>query len=105
MWISKKKWAEIESTLKEFNMLKSWISEDHNRLNRLISSHNKVEEKEHYNEKYDILVTNYNHNNISTINTDKISDITLEELARFVIDKTPIERTVTEDKVVKYENK
>lgn len=104
MWISKKKWGEMraELTRQRYNIDRIYDRLEKNRtdIENLIDAHHKYEKEElgytcggfpvSFKTR---LVTKYNH----AIDTDEIKGITLEELARYVIDGTPIER----DKTVK----
>jgi hypothetical protein len=111
MWISKKKWNEMCDVVNKLNFTltsqRDNIDKIYDRLEKnrtdienLIDAHHKYEKEElgytcgglpvSFKTR---LVTKYNH----AIDTNEIKGVTLEELAKFIIDKTPIER----DKTVK----
>ena len=98
MWISKKKLEKIE---REINVLKRYLREYdllENTINKLVDAHNEIEVEEEYirypSNPYELYTFNkrmtkrYTHSS----STEHIPDITLEELARLVIDGTPIVR-------------
>ena len=104
MWISKKKLNELykrmESILSQNGILRAHILNRietlENNTKELIKAHNQFEEEEKYLSNFSYAprtrkVMKYNH----TIDTDTIKDITLEELARYVIDNKPIVREET----------
>ena len=109
MWITKKKWNEMRDVVNKLNLeltrQRDNIDGIYDRLEKngidienLIDAHHKYEKEESgYNcgglpvSFKTRLVTKYNH----AIDTDEIKGITLEELARYVIDGTPIERDKT----------
>ena len=109
MWVSKKKWNEMEEKVNEIekrnNKIGNLIPTLADRTNRyeelnknvekLISAHKEVEETEaciRGGVKLSIFSkTSYEHNEPKA-STSNIKDITLEELARFVIDHEPIVR-------------
>ena len=92
MWVSKRKWNEMEDRM---NIL---LRRDTLIFERLETLHDELIEleKTHKDEIYTYVDRNgrtrtkrkYSHK----ISTDTISNITLEELARFVIDHEPIVR-------------
>lgn len=109
MWISKRKWNEmcekVNDLEKRSNQIGNLIPTLVDRTNhyedlkknvdKLISAHKKVEETDTYmNDGLKLAMfskTSYEHNE-SKASTSNISDITLEELARLVIDREPIVR-------------
>ena len=92
MWVSKKKWNEMEDRM---NILLRRDAVIFERLEILKDELTELE-KAHKDEIYTYVDGNrctrtkrkYSHK----ISTDTIQDITLEELARFVIDHEPIVR-------------
>jgi len=109
MWISKRKWNEMEDKIDvlekrnvQLGKLASTMVDRTNNYNeleknveKLISAHKKVEETDTYmNDGLKLAMfskTSYEHNEPKA-STSNISDITLEELARLVIDREPIVR-------------
>ena len=109
MWISKRKWNEmcekVNDLEKRNNQIGNLIPTLVDRTNhyeglnknveKLISAHKEVEETEaciRGGVKLSTFSkTSYKHNE-QTVNTSNIKDITLEELARLVIDREPIVR-------------
>ena len=78
MWISKKKWNEMCD-----------------RINKLEDAHSKKYRKEWNSllEGYLLMADGYEHSNKELkVNTDTIPNVTLEELARYVLDNEPIVR-------------
>lgn len=104
MWISKNKWNEMRAVVNKLNLeltrQRDRLEKNRTDIENLIDAHHKYEKEElgytcggfpvSFKTR---LVTKYNH----AIDTDEIKGVTLEELAKFIIDKTPIER----DKTVK----
>lgn len=112
MWISKKKLEEMCDVVNKLNAglarqrdnidrIYDRLEKNRTDIDNLIDAHHKYEKEEIYydyqSKSFSIggtktrLVTKYNH----AIDTDEIKGITLEELARYVIDGTPIERDET----------
>ena len=110
MWISKHKWNEIGNELDNLGsrcthneimiqMLSERLSDAESTIKNLTKAHNEIEEEEEYLSfpngmygNYEVkkrTIKKYNH----TINTSTIPNVTLEELAKIVIDGTPIKRT------------
>ena len=110
MWISKKMWNEMCTKLDNLESLCANNEITYQRLkNRLVDveiivenltkAHNEIEDEEEYLSfpngmygRYEMKkrkIKKYNH----TINTSTIPDVTLEELAKLVIDGEPIKRT------------
>lgn len=119
MWISKHKWNEIGNELDNLGSrcthneimiqrLRERLSDAETTIENLTKAHNEIEEEEEYlsfpNGMYGNYETKkrtikkYNH----TINTSTIPNVTLEELAKLVIDGTPIERDEKVDVKMKY---
>lgn len=96
MWISKKKWEEMENKLIDLevalNYHKEKIMDLEDELNQLSLCHVRVGDSCGRNYAYQ-----YTHKD--TIPTDTIPDLTLIELAQYVIDHKPIKRTETHDKL------
>lgn len=102
MWISKRKWNEMEEKIKMVDSLDRKFILMYDTIDRLKRSQNNIHdelielEKAHKDEIYTYVDRNgctctkrkYSHK----ISTNTIQDITLEELARFVIDHEPIIR-------------
>ena len=102
MWVSKKKWNEMEDSIKLVDVLDRKIILMCDTIERLKRSQDTLHdelielEKAHKDEIYTYVDGNrcahtkrkYSHKT----STDTIKDVTLEELARFVIDHEPIVR-------------
>lgn len=85
MWISKKMWNEMCDK----------VNKQQNTINGLVDCHNTSITLEHDDKTffgYDI-IEKYSHKEVMT-STDSVKDITLYELAKLVIDGTPIVRDV-----------
>ena len=110
MWISKKKWNEIGNELDNLSSLcahneianqklRERLSDAETTIENLTKAHNEIEDEEDYLSfpdgmygRYEMkkrTIKKYNH----TINTSTIPNVTLEELAKLVIDGEPIKRT------------
>ena len=118
MWISKKKWNEIGNKLDNLSSLcthneimiqrlSERLSDAETTIKNLIEAHNEIEDEEEYLSlngiygRYEIKkrkIKKYNH----TMNTSTVPNVTLEELAKLVIDGTPIERTEKVDMTTEY---
>lgn len=104
MWISKKKWNEMQNEINNLKIdSKSLRTRVYNLeciIENLIEAHNEIKvEKEYYDysnltpynpipELKTKMVTKYTHSS----DTKTVPNVTLEELAKLVIDGTPIER-------------
>lgn len=94
MWISKRKWNEMERRVNDLEKEDEKIFYLSREVERLRNAHitNKVTSyvdeagKVHYTTKYPY------YDNTNRASTSNIKDITLEELARLVIDHEPIVR-------------
>ena len=109
MWISKRKWNEMEDKVNDLekrnnqigNLIPTLVDRTNHyeglnkNVEKLISAHKEVEETEaciRGGVKLSMFSkTSYKHHS-ETVDTSNISDITLEELARLVIDHEPIVR-------------
>ena len=83
MFISKRKWEEMCDRI--------------DRIDRIFTS-----EIREINTSLYYLLQDYNERKTFLPHTNEVSDITLEELARLVIDGTPITRKVMEENVKEY---
>ena len=107
MFISKRKWEEmcdrIEGLDETNNTLRAMINnlgsgrneihEETRRIKLFIEALNTKVERQNYELRRDAC---------KGVSTKEISDITLEELARLVIDGTPITRKVMEENIKEY---
>lgn len=112
MWISKKKWNRMCDKISEIEVsfecrdvfikkLDARVVESDGIINGLIEAHNEIEDEEEYlsfpNGMYGHYemkkrkTKKYNH----AMDTKTIPNVTLEELAKLVIDGTPIVREQT----------
>jgi len=85
MWISKRKWNEMEDRVNE-------LEKRHNILTQSVYSKIAILNREISQVGEFARVLNMNMGKNSTVNTSNIKDITLKELARLVIDREPIVR-------------
>ena len=86
MWLSKKKYNEMVDFVNDMN---ERIKDLEWEQAKLIDCHEAIEGRD----DCDRLIRLYSHNNASDkANTKNIKDITLQELASYVIDHKPIER-------------
>ena len=107
MWISKRKWNEMEDRVNEIDVLEDKIILMCDTIDRLKRSHDSLKdelvelERAHKDEIYTYVDGNgftrrkrkYSHRQEEIkISTGTIKDITLEELARLVIDRETIVR-------------
>ena len=107
MFISKRKWEEMCDRVDDLdetnNTLRTMINnlyggcseiqEDTRRIKLFVESLNTKVERQHYELRRDAC---------KGVSTKEIKDITLEELARLVIDGTPITRKVMEENIKEY---
>ena len=96
MWISKRKWNEMEDKISVLEKRDARLWEEWAKL-KVISDGLAMAHKDEITKRYskdgcEIYAREYLHEYESTVNTSNISDITLEELARLVIDHEPIVR-------------
>ena len=92
MFISKRKWNEMCDR----------IDKQQNKINELVACHEiKYSPCFDYLRNICLRENGFKHENIK-VSTKEISNITLEELARLVIDGTPITRKVIEENVKEY---
>ena len=106
MWISKKKWNNLCDNI---DINKIDIKLLYNMVNSLLIEHtykdiveninyiSVKDDKHHKEERICVFATGH-----KTSLTEHIPDITLEELARLVIDGTPITRKVMEENIKEY---
>lgn len=107
MWISKRKWSKIEEKINTVDMLHRKMILMCDTIDSLKRSRERIDneltelEKAHKDEIYTYVDGNrctrtkrkYSHRKEEVkVSTSNISDITLEELARLVIDHEPIVR-------------
>lgn len=100
MWISKSRWDALERkvlTMQNKLNAPAKIHEDD-----LAHSMNYIEEIPYMSKTNK---QNFNYFHLSqTIHTEKVGNLTIEELARYVIDNKPIERTEKVEKKIKLQN-
>lgn len=100
MWISKSKWDALErKVLTMQNKLEALarIHEDD-----FAHTMNCLEEVPYMSE---VNKQNFNYFHLSqAIHTEKVGNLTIEELTRYIIDNKPIERTEKVEKTIKLQN-
>lgn len=103
MWISKKKYKDLQRKIKELNedisKLGKKIIDDRDRIFQLMEMHD-VDEDMKWNGKDFIRVFNRSHHKEPTITIGDIDNLTFTELAEYVINGKPITRVQEHEVVV-----
>jgi len=102
MWLNKKKWNELELRVAVLEAKIKALTGIHESNGDYKA--NKTIEMYYSNPNQDWVPDFHYHHEESIASTDKIPNLTLQELAQYVIDGEPIERKCKKSVWIKFEN-